>query len=227
MGTQLVTSADLPLIHVVWVQGWENAPAKAVDNSSTWEALGKVCRWSAENSRHFVDQSLLAAVKSYPPATTADIILLSAVLRFGGYMVGADCRLLRPGKVGCIVRDVESREKPFGLHVWQGYQRRPYSGEAYFSANHPWPLVMVAGLYRDLIYRRRPMKNSFAVAGPGAWLRRMKEHPGLLKGSTIRQPGKEVFLREPNDRSRRTPGALMDPGLYGSWLGSPHEGWGA
>lgn len=214
-----------PLIHVVWAQGWDVAPKKALENAKTWEDVGLVMRWSAELAvQHgLVRPELIAACRTYAGQT--DLILIAAQAIMGGMAVGADARALRPERIRAEVERCYGEDPRTGFICWQAYKKRPYSGQSFFAPGHIWPQIVRAGHDREVEALGRTSRGPVGVSGPAAWIRRTREHPGLIEKTCFILQGREVLLREPRNRKRRTPGAWMDPGNYGSFNKKPKETW--
>jgi hypothetical protein len=208
-------------IHVVWAQGWDKAPARAIRNAQAWEAVGTVYRWCEKTAER--ELGLLPEICSFCkfPAMKADVILAAAMVKMGGLAVGAD---MEPLDVAAIQLSVGEAEKlGVGLVVYQSLRDEPYSGASYFPAGHPW-IVMVHEKQKQAVVEGGSNRNVSAVTGPRMWRLLMRANPGLWFSSVRTVPAWLAFSFEPKTRGTFRP-AWINPGLTGDWAGENGARW--
>ena len=153
-----------------------------------------------------------------PPAMQCDVTLAAAQYYFGGMAVGADMKPLDIKKIASTIG--WSQTMDMGHVIWDTYHNWPCNGGSYFPEENEW-IRKVVEMHRDL----KPNFKHWDVSsqtGPKKWKRMMTESMDdqMSWNVSVRDiSGKEAFLYESGDHSRRTEGAWIDPGFYGDWKG--------
>ena len=208
-------------IHVVWAQGWDKAPARAIRNAAAWSLVGRVHRWCEATAVAELGVSIDTLAMAGFPAMKADIILAAAMVRHGGLAVGAD---MEPLDVAAIQLSVGEAEKlGVGLVVYQSLRDEPYSGASYFPAGHPW-ISLVHEKQKENVVAGGQNRNVSAVTGPRMWRLLMRANPGLWFSSVRTVPAWLAFSFEPRTRGTFRP-AWINPGLTGDWTGENGGRW--
>lgn len=209
-------------IHVVWAQGWDAAPPKAVKNSRMWEALGEVVQWDEQSAVRQLGVEKTLLDKAVFPAMKADIILANAMLNLGGFAIGADMAPL--DGLGLLRALLESERAGLGMVVYQTFKDEPYSGASYFPKDHPWLKLVVEKQRENVMAMVEPERRVSMVTGPWMWRSLMRYHYGLWMSTVRTVPAWIAFSQEPKTRGTFRP-AWIDPGLNGDWLGVKKAAW--
>lgn len=209
-------------VHIVWSQGWDNAPPMALRNAAAWEGIGVVHRWSAIDAEKLgIEPAVMAAMPF--PAMKADVLLAHAMLKFGGIAVGADMTPIDHEKIKTSL--AAAAIAGVGQVVYQSFRDEPYSEASFFPSMHPWiklvcnqQIINVSGMIEaDKVVSR--------VTGPAMWRSLIRQNYAMWISSVRTIPAWVAFTHEPRMRGRKHAGGWINPGLNGDWLGEKPGAW--
>ncbi len=213
--------------HVYWMQGWRNAPPRAVRNVKAWMDAGfDVVRWDDTNER-----AVLPPAYKWPegvaPAMRCDVVLASAQARFGGLALGADMRPIRPQRIKNFAAMLEEWKPGVGFVVWQNRTDHPYNGGSWFPAGNEWIALVAAEHRRTLCDLRRVLASESPdkMTGPRKWKELIGCNKLLWRDQVEVLPGHKVFLYEPRHRDLISKEAWLDAGFTGDWNGTKTGAW--
>lgn len=208
-------------IHVVWTQGWDLAPPRALHNALEWEKVGTVHRWCEKTAAACLGISPVLLAQAQFPAMKADVILAAAMLTMGGMAVGADMLPLMPEEIKKALR--ESEKLNHALVVYQSHRDEPYSGASYFPKGHPW-IKLVHEKQKNNVPLHGDSTKVSLITGPAMWRGLMRRNYGLWLSTVRTVPAWIAFSQEPKTRGTFR-AAWIDPGLTGDWLGNRLSCW--
>lgn len=216
--------------HIYWMQGWRNAPPRALRNAFAWKQVKglEVTQWDDTNQGILLPRGY----KWHPavgPAMKADIILALAQERFGGLALGADMAPLRPYAMLEFAADLSVRSSGKGWVVWQSRQERPYNGGSWFPRGNEW-IRRVCDEHRSTLAKFAlhgpdPKKMALVTTGPEMWHRLIDHHQLMWERSVEVLSGASVFLYEPRHQHIQSKEAWLDAGFTGDWNGTKTDAW--
>lgn len=205
-------------LHIYWMQGWDNAPPRALRNRDAWISAGfNVICWDDENVG-------LKFKRLMPPAMRADITLARAMCNLGGVAVGADSS---PLDVDSWKKSIEILPYWCGQVIWQSKKssigspaQRPYIAGSYFNKGNPFIKDVVAthNILLKRVYKRTP--NPFNLTGPKLWAKMYAKHSRYVNVIA----GGYAFLKEPRITARSN-SAWLDAGFANDWNGTKKQVW--
>jgi len=201
--------------HMYWMQGWDNAPPRALRNYESWKAEGfDITLWDDTN----------VPIKFHPlipPAMRCDITLSRAQFLYGGLGLGAD---MSPINADAIKNAVNALPKEKGYIVWQSLKSsandKPYNGGSYFPKENKFIEKVWENNQKLLRINYLDVPRPVRITGPYAWKKVFATHRQYVKV----YKGSEVFLTEPRV-SAVSNNAWLDAGFAGDNFGNKPEVW--
>ena len=202
--------------HMYWMQGWDNAPPKALRNAEAWKKAGfDLYLWDDSNNQ-------IKFPSNFNPAMRADITLAKYQYKMGGLALGAD---MSPLDVDSLKKSISVLPEGVGQVVWQSsasYSKksRPYNGGSYFPKDNPFIKKVVNEHLKVLDTEFKTPPNPARYTGPGLWRTILAE-----SSKTVNKVcGSKVFLTEPRvDKISEV--AWIDAGFAGDWKGEKKDIW--
>ena len=200
-----------------WMQGWDNAPPRALRNAEAWKDAGfDLCLWDDSNNG-------IEFPNNFYPAMRADITLARAQYHRGGLALGAD---MSPLDTDSLKKSIWALPSGVGQVVWQSrasspVQARPYNGGSYFPKRNNF-IKRVANEHLSVLQTNFAQPPSpFGYTGPGLWTRVLARD---IKWDINKVCGSKVFLTEPRV-DKESEAAWLDAGFAGDWSGENKDTW--
>jgi hypothetical protein len=202
--------------HMYWMQGWNNAPPRALRGLEAWKSAGfDVMCWDDETVK-------INWNKHIPAAMRADIVIAHAQYKFGGLAAGPDTL---PLDVDSLKTSIDFLPEGVGQIIWQSKaswptSSRPYNDLSYFPKGNKFIGAVSAQNKEVLKIDFTSTPKPINYTGPNSWAKLLKEYAQYVNVIC----GSKAFLKEPRVKEQSQV-AWFDPGLAGDWYGKKPGQW--